>query len=99
MILRAVDEMMENGLLEEVKGLLEYRDMNALKTVGYRELFDYLDGKQTLPEALRLIKRNSRHYARRQLTWFNRDPDISWFRPDQTGEIISFVRNALDQTN
>ena len=91
-----VDEMMENGLLEEVKGLLGYRDMNALKTVGYRELFDYLDGKQTLPEALRLIKRNSRHYARRQLTWFNRDPEISWFRPEQTDEIISFVRNALD---
>ena len=94
-----VDEMMENGLLEEVKGLMEYRDLNALKTVGYRELFDYLDGQQTLPEVLRLIKRNSRHYARRQLTWFNRDPDISWFRPDQTGEIISFVRNAMGQTN
>jgi len=94
-----IDEMMENGLLEEVKGLMEYRDLNALKTVGYRELFDYLDGKQTLPGALRLIKRNSRHFARRQLTWFNRDPEISWFRPDQTGEIISFVRNAMAQTN
>jgi len=94
-----IDEMMENGLLEEVKGLMEYRDLNALKTVGYRELFDYLDGKQTLPGALHLIKRNSRHFARRQLTWFNRDPEISWFRPDQTGEIISFVRNAMAQTN
>jgi tRNA dimethylallyltransferase len=89
-----VDEMMERGLLEEVRNCLEYRHLNALNTVGYKELFDHLDGLASLGEAVQSIKRNSRRYARRQLTWFNRDPQITWFRPDQTGEIIKFVKNA-----
>lgn len=73
-----VDRMMEQGLLEEVRGLLPLRDCPALRTVGYEELFDYLDGRTSLDEAVRLIKRNTRHYAKRQLTWWRRDPDIQW---------------------
>lgn len=73
-----VDKMMEQGLLEEVKGLLPYKDLNALQTVGYKELFDFLDGKTTLERAVELIKQNTRQYAKRQLTWFRRDKEIEW---------------------
>ena len=73
-----VDAMMEEGLLEEVRSLLPYRDLPALNTVGYKELFGYLDGAYDLPEAVRLIKRNTRHYAKKQLTWWARDPSITW---------------------
>lgn len=73
-----VDAMMEAGLLEEVRSLLPLRDCPALRTVGYEELFDYLDGKASLEEAVRLIKRNTRHYAKRQMTWWRRDGDIKW---------------------
>lgn len=89
-----VDEMLENGLLKEVESVIEFRHLNALKTVGYTELFDYLEGKHSLEEAVRLIKRNTRHYARRQLTWFNRDKEIRWFRPDQVDEIIRLIRDS-----
>ena len=85
---------MANGLLEEVESCLEFRDLNALNTVGYKELFDYQDGKHSLEEAIRLIKRNTRHYARRQLTWFRKDPDVNWFSPLQLPEIIRFVKDA-----
>lgn len=71
-------DMMDRGLLEEVRGLLPYRDCPALQTVGYKELFDHLDGKITLDEAVRLIQRNTRHYAKRQLTWWRRDTEINW---------------------
>lgn len=73
-----VDRMMEEGLLEEVRGLLPYRDLPALNTVGYRELFGYLDNMYDLQEAVRLIKRNTRHYAKKQMTWWARDPSIRW---------------------
>lgn len=73
-----VDKMMEDGLLEEVKSLINYRHLNALQTVGYAELFDYLDGKLSLPEAVERIKINTRQYAKRQLTWFRKDPEIKW---------------------
>ncbi len=73
-----VDRMMEDGLLEEVKGLLPYRDLNALRTVGYTELFDHLDGKLSLEQAVEAIKKNTRHYAKRQMTWFRKDGSISW---------------------
>ena len=69
---RRVDTMMENGLLNEAKDLYQYRELTALKTVGYRELFEYLDGKYSLEEAIDLIKRNTRRYAKRQITWFKR---------------------------
>ena len=75
---RRVLDMMDRGLLEEVRSLLPYRNCPALQTVGYKELFDYLDGKTTLDEAVRLIQRNTRHYAKRQMTWWRRDDDINW---------------------
>jgi tRNA dimethylallyltransferase len=73
-----VVQMMDEGLLDEVRSLLPYRDCTALQTVGYTELFDYLDGKTTLDEAIRLVQRNTRHYAKRQLSWWRRDPAIRW---------------------
>jgi tRNA dimethylallyltransferase len=87
-----VEDMMENGLLDEVRSCLAYRDLNALNTVGYKELFDYLDGRISLDAAIHLIKRNSRRYARRQLTWFNRDDEIVWFSPDQFEDIMDHIR-------
>ena len=71
-------DMMDRGLLEEVRSLVPYRDCPALQTVGYKELFDYLDEKTTLDEAVRLIQRNTRHYAKRQMTWWKRDNSINW---------------------
>ncbi len=73
-----VDQMMAEGLLEEARSLLPYRDAPALNTVGYKELFAFFDGAYDLPEAVRLIKRNTRHYAKKQLTWWARDPEIHW---------------------
>ena len=73
-----VDQMMEAGLLREAKALLPYRSLNALATVGYSELFDHLDGKLTLQEAVENIKMNTRRYAKRQMTWFRRDPTVEW---------------------
>ena len=73
-----VEKMMEEGLEEEARSLLPYRDLPALQTVGYREMFDYFDGKQDLETTVRLIQRNTRHYAKRQLTWWRRDPSIRW---------------------
>ena len=70
--------MMDDGLEAEARNLLPYRDLPALQTVGYREMFDYFDGKTDLETAVRLIQRNTRHYAKRQLTWWRRDTDISW---------------------
>ena len=75
-------QMMDEGLEEEARSLLPYRDLPALQTVGYREMFDYFDGKQDLEETVRLIQRNTRHYAKRQLTWWRRDPDIQWIDID-----------------
>ena len=73
-----VDQMMAEGLLEEARGLLPHRDLPALNTVGYKELFGFFDGTYDLAEAIRLIKRNTRHYAKKQLTWWARDPSIDW---------------------
>ena len=78
-----VDQMMTDGLLDEVRGLLDKRHVNALNTVGYKELFDYLDGRWSLDEAVERIKGNTRRYARKQLTWFKRDATMKWFQPDQ----------------
>jgi tRNA dimethylallyltransferase len=76
-----VDQMMEAGLLEEVKELIPYKHLNALQTVGYKELFDHFDNKLSLPAAIDLIKTNTRQYAKRQLTWFRKDKEISWQSP------------------
>lgn len=86
-----VDKMMEQGLLEEVKGLLPHRQLNALQTVGYSELFDHLDGKISLEQATEQIKTNTRHYAKRQMTWFRKDATVQWFSPDSTQAMISSI--------
>lgn len=91
-----VDLMMEAGLLEEAKRVYPYRDLNSLNTVGYKELFAYFDGNCSLDEAIDLIKRNSRKYARKQLTWFRRDTEIQWFEPDQLIDIIGFLNQEMD---
>lgn len=88
---RRVDAMMAAGLEAEARALYPFRELNALQTVGYRELFDHFDGRTTLEEAVELIKRNSRRYAKRQLTWFRRDADIRWFAPDDDRSIIEYV--------
>ena len=75
---RRVLKMVDEGLVDEVRGLLPYRNLPALQTVGYKEIFSYLDGEISLDEAIRLIQRNTRHYAKKQLTWWKRDPDIRW---------------------
>jgi tRNA dimethylallyltransferase len=86
-----VDQMMQDGLLEEVKELVSKRDKNALNTVGYKELFDYLDGRWSLDEAVERIKGNTRRYARKQLTWYKRDTAMSWFHPDHIEEILNYL--------
>jgi tRNA dimethylallyltransferase len=93
---RRVDLMMEAGLLDEVKQLQPYRLLNALNTVGYSELFDYLDGKTDLTSAVAMIKQNTRRFAKRQLTWFRRDEDTVWFEPNQTQEIIGYLNPIVN---
>lgn len=88
---RRVDRMLADGLEAEARALYPYRELNALKTVGYREFFDYFAGRIGYDEAVELIKRNSRRYAKRQLTWFRRDSEIRWFAPDDDAAIIAYV--------
>ncbi|MCO6500554.1 MAG: tRNA (adenosine(37)-N6)-dimethylallyltransferase MiaA [Vicingus serpentipes] len=90
-----VDEMMQQGLLEEVKQISKYREHNALKTVGYTELFNYIDGKMELEEAIEKIKINTRRYAKRQLSWFHKHNDYKWFHPDDQKSIVTFIENSL----
>ncbi|BBE19255.1 tRNA dimethylallyltransferase [Aquipluma nitroreducens] len=90
-------KMMDAGLLEEAKTVCPYRMLNSLNTVGYKELFSYLDGECTLDEAIDLIQRNTRKYARKQLTWFRRDQQIKWFEPEQIQEIIEFVESEMSE--
>ena len=86
-----VDQMMANGLLDEVKAMLPFRNENALNTVGYKELFNYLDGIWSLDEAVERIKGNTRRYARKQLTWFKRDEQMTWFHPDNQANIMNYI--------
>ena len=86
-----VDQMMADGLLEEVRGLYPQRHLNALNTVGYKELFDYIDGRWPLEEAVERIKGNTRRYARKQLTWYKKDEHIRWFHPDEKDQIIDYI--------
>jgi len=90
-----VDIMMQEGLLEEVKSLEAYKELNALKTVGYSEIFDYLDGKIDLATAVDKIKQNTRRFAKRQLTWFRKDEDTTWFEPRQGEQVLDFVNRSL----
>jgi tRNA dimethylallyltransferase len=79
-----VDQMIEHGLIEEVRSLLPYQHLNALQTVGYKELFDHFNGEITLAEAIELIKKNTRHYAKRQMTWFRKDKEFVWSSPNSS---------------
>ncbi|MEJ8844038.1 tRNA (adenosine(37)-N6)-dimethylallyltransferase MiaA [Lacibacter sp. H375] len=90
-----VDVMMKEGLQEEAEKVYPLRHLNALQTVGYRELFDYFDGNYTLEKAVDKIKQNSRHYAKRQLTWFRRDEVMKWFHTSQLPEIIEHVSQKI----
>jgi len=92
---RRVDQMITTGLEQEVKSLLLFRQHNALQTVGYTEMFEYLDGKLSLEQAVEAIKTHTRQYAKRQLTWFRRDKDIHWFSPHDTGAIKSFLQTSM----
>jgi tRNA dimethylallyltransferase len=83
--------MMKKGFLEEAKGLIGLKSLNALNTVGYKELFDYLEGRWTLEEAIERIKGNTRRYARKQLTWYKKDEQMKWFHPDQKEDIINYI--------
>ncbi|MDR2126381.1 MAG: tRNA (adenosine(37)-N6)-dimethylallyltransferase MiaA [Prevotellaceae bacterium] len=82
-----IDKMIEHGLLDEAKQLYEHRNANALQTVGYKEIFEYFDGRISLDEAINLIKRNTRRYAKRQISWFARYDDIKWFHPEDFEQI------------
>ena len=86
-----VDEMMCKGLLEEARSLYPKRHMNALNTVGYKELFNYFEGVWSLEEAVERIKGNTRRYARKQLTWFKRDEDVRWFHPEEKEQILNYI--------
>ena len=86
-----VDQMMADGLLEEARSMYPMRSMNALNTVGYKELFDYFDGRWPLEEAVERIKGNTRRYARKQLTWFKKDEHIRWFHPDDKQAIMNYI--------
>jgi len=89
---KRTDLMIENGLVNEAKLLYPYRHHNALNTVGYKELFEHFEEKYSLPQAIELIKRNTRRYARKQISWFNRNNDYKWFSPDDLTEIIKFIK-------
>lgn len=90
-----VDQMINDGLVDEAERYYKDRDLNSLNTVGYKELFDYFDNTITQEKAIELIKRNSRHYAKRQISWFARDKDIKWFNPDNYKEITDFIRSEV----
>ncbi len=94
---RRVDLMIDAGLEAEARAVLPYRHCNSLKTVGYSEMFDYFDGEITLEQAVELIKRNTRHYAKRQLTWFRRDADVEWFNPIDKEQIIKYIDSRFGE--
>lgn len=90
-----VDKMIGEGLLDEARSLYSLKHLNSLNTVGYRELFDYFDNKMSLETAVELIKRNTRRYARKQISWFNGDKDLTWFQPDKVDDIINYCNSKI----
>ncbi len=86
--------MIENGLVEEVISLMPFRHLNALKTVGYKEIFEYLDSEITLQQAIVNIKTSTRRYAKRQFTWFKRNNEFTWFEPSQLNEITNYITKS-----
>jgi len=91
-----VDKMIEEGLIQEAKALHIYKGLVALKTIGYTELFKHFENEQSLTESVELIKRNSRHYARRQLTWFRRYKDANWFEPNEETKILEHINSSIN---
>jgi tRNA dimethylallyltransferase len=89
-----VDQMIASGLFEEAKHLYQYRHLKPMQTVGYQEIFGYMDDKYDREEAIRLLKRNSRRYAKRQLTWFGKDAEIKWFDADDLPAIMQYLEDA-----
>lgn len=92
---RRVEEMIEHGLEAEARSVYDKRELNALNTVGYKEMFEYFDGTTTLEEAIFKIQSNTRRYCRKQQTWFKRDPSIKWFNPCEIKEIIKHIDSCL----
>ena len=92
---RRVDMMIEQGLIDEVKSFLHLKNHNSLNTVGYKEIFKYLDGEWTLPFAIEKIKQNTRIYSRKQVTWYRKDDDIAWFHPNDIQEIIKYIEDKI----
>ena len=92
---KRVDEMIEAGLIDEVKSVSEYKNLNALNTVGYKEIFKYLDGEWTLDFAIEKIKQNSRIYSRKQMTWFRKDDTIKWFNPEDEASIMEYIDGEM----
>ncbi len=95
---KRVDMMVEDGLVEEARGLSNLRDTNALKTVGYKEIFSHFDGNISLEEAIDLIKRNTRKYARKQITWFRKDNLYPWFSPEEKEKMINYCERQMNRT-
>ena len=83
--------MMECGLLEEVSSLIEFQSLNSLQTVGYKEIFSFINNECTLKEAVEKIKQNTRRFAKRQLTWFKKDKEVNWFEPQEYDKLKSFI--------
>ncbi|MCX3263427.1 tRNA (adenosine(37)-N6)-dimethylallyltransferase MiaA [Pedobacter agri] len=92
---KRVDQMISDGLIDEVQSLEKFKELNALKTVGYSEIFDYLDDLTSLEEAISAIKQNTRRFAKRQLTWFRRDEEITWFEPNDDKSVVNFIQHQL----
>ena len=92
-----VEDMVNRGLFDEVANLSEYRHLNALQTVGYTEVFGFLDGKYGREEAIRVLKRNTRRYAKRQLTWFKKDSEVKWFHPEDLERIKNYVTEGNER--
>lgn len=94
---KRVDIMINDGLIDEVKSVYQYKNLNSLNTVGYKEIIQYLDGNWTLEFAIDKIKQNSRIYSKKQMTWFKRDSEINWFHPDSENEIFRFIENRIKE--
>jgi len=99
MINGRVDQMISQGLEDEARSLYQLKDHNALKCVGYSEFFDFFDGMVSRDKAIELIKRNSRRYAKRQLTWWAKDEEIHWFDPDRIPDIIRYLEDSTRSSN
>ena len=94
---KRVDQMMQEGLLAEAEQFYSFRHLNTLNTVGYKELYEYMDGKWDLDFAVNMIRQDSRRYAKRQLTWFNRDKEIVWFHPDDKEAVFRYLKNVINK--